>query len=249
SLAHSRAHRSGARVLELLATPPPVAEPAESCPLPDRPWPVTLRAAGARWPSADSPTVGAVTGIDLDLMPGRSVAVVGLSGAGKSTLAAMLLRFIELDCGSYRLGGVDVTRLSGDDVRRVVGLCAQDAHLFDSTLRENLRLARPGCDDPALRDALDRAQLTDWVKRLPEGLDTHLCEGGVRVSEGERRRIALARALLADFPIIVFDEPTANLDPATADALSRDLLTATADRATVLITHRLAALDIVDEIV
>ena len=249
TLAHSRAHRSGARVLELLATPPPVAEPAESCPLPDRPWPVTLRAAGARWPSADSPTVGAVTGIDLDLMPGRSVAVVGLSGAGKSTLAAMLLRFIELDCGSYRLGGVDVTRLSGDDVRRVVGLCAQDAHLFDSTLRENLRLARPGCDDPALRDALDRAQLTDWVKRLPEGLDTHLCEGGVRVSEGERRRIALARALLADFPIIVFDEPTANLDPATADALSRDLLTATADRATVLITHRLAALDIVDEIV
>jgi thiol reductant ABC exporter CydC subunit len=249
TLAHSRAHRSGARVLELLATPAPVAEPAESCPLPDRPWPVTLRAAGAHWPGADSPTVGAVTGIDLDLMPGRSVAVVGLSGAGKSTLAAMLLRFIELDCGSYRLGDVDVTRLSGDDVRRVVGLCAQDAHLFDSTLRENLRLARPGCDDPALRDALDRAQLTDWVKRLPAGLDTHLGECGVRASEGERRRIALARALLADFPIIVFDEPTANLDPATADALSRDLLTATADRATVLITHRLAALDIVDEIV
>jgi thiol reductant ABC exporter CydC subunit len=249
TLAHSRAHRSGARVLELLATPAPVAEPAESCPLPDRPWPVTLRAAGARWPSADSPTVGAVTGIDLDLMPGRSVAVVGLSGAGKSTLAAMLLRFIELDCGSYRLNDIDVTRLSGDDVRRVVGLCAQDAHLFDSTLRENLRLARPGCDDPALRDALDRARLTDWVERLPEGLDTYLGEGGVRASEGERRRIALARALLADFPIIVFDEPTANLDAATADALSRDLLTATADRATVLITHRLAALDIVDEIV
>jgi len=102
---------------------------------------------------------------------------------------------------------------------------------------------------PGAPDALDRAQLTDWVKRLPEGLDTHLGEGGLRVSEGERRRIALARALLADFPIIVFDEPTANLDPATADALSRDLLTATADRATVLITHRLAALDIVDEIV
>jgi thiol reductant ABC exporter CydC subunit len=253
TLAHTRARRSGSRVLELLATPAPVAEPAEPCPLPGHPWPLTLRDAGARWPSADSdadsPAAGAVTGIDLDLMPGRSVAVVGLSGAGKSTLAAMLLRFIELDCGSYRLGGVDVTRLSGDDVRRVVGLCAQDAYLFDSTLRENLRLARPGCDDPALRDALDRAQLTDWVKRLPEGLDTHLGEGGVRASEGERRRIALARALLAEFPIIVFDEPTANLDPATADALSRDLFTATADRATVLITHRLAALDIVDEIV
>jgi thiol reductant ABC exporter CydC subunit len=249
TLAHTRAHRSGARVLELLATPAPVTEPAAPRPLPAHPWPVKLRDAGARWPSADSGVAGAVAGIDLDLMPGRSVAVVGLSGAGKSTLAAMLLRFIELDCGSYLLGGVDATQLSGDDVRRVVGLCAQDAHLFDSTLRENLRLARPGCDALAMRDALARARLTDWIERLPEGLDTHLGDGGIRASEGERRRIALARALLADFPIIVFDEPTANLDPPTADALSRDLLTATADRATVLITHRLAALDIVDEVV
>jgi thiol reductant ABC exporter CydC subunit len=249
TLAHTRAHRSGSRVLELLATPPPVTEPAEPRPLPAHPWPVTLRDACARWPSAESGETGAVTGINLDLMPGRSVAVVGLSGAGKSTLAAMLLRFIELDCGSYQLGGIDATRLSSDDVRRAVGLCAQDAHLFDSTLRENLRLARPGCDDLALRDALHRARLTDWVERLPQGLDTHLGEGGIRPSEGERRRIALARALLADFPIIVFDEPTANLDPPTADALTLDLLTATAGRATVLITHRLARLDIVDEIV
>jgi thiol reductant ABC exporter CydC subunit len=248
TLAHTRAHRSGARVLELLATPAPVAEPAEPRPLPNRPWPVTLRDAGARWPGADPAAAGAVTGIDLDLMPGRSVAVVGLSGAGKSTLAAMLLRFIELDCGRYRLGGIDAKRLSGDDVRRVVGLCGQDAHLFDTTLRENLRLARPGCDDLAMREALKRARLADWVERLPEGLDTHLGVGGVRASEGERRRIALARVLLADFPIIVFDEPTANLDPPTANALSRDLLTATADRASVLITHRLAMLDVVDEI-
>jgi thiol reductant ABC exporter CydC subunit len=248
TLAYTRARRSGSRVLELITMQPPVAETAEPGPLPPDPWPVTLRNAGARWPGAASPA-GAVTGIDLDLRPGRSVAVVGLSGAGKSTLAAMLLRFIELDCGSYQLAGTDVTRLSGDDVRRVVGLCAQDAHLFDSTLRENLRLARPGCDDSALRDVLDRARLADWVARLPDGLDTHLGEGGIRASEGERRRIALARALLADFPVIVFDEPTANLDQPTADALSRDLLTATADRATVLITHRLAALDGVDEII
>jgi thiol reductant ABC exporter CydC subunit len=250
TLAHTRARCSGTRVLELLATPAPVAEPAEPCPMPEHiPWPLILRDAGAHWPSADTDAPAAAAGMDLVLYPGRCVAVVGLSGAGKSTLAAMLLRFIELDCGSYLLGGVDATRLSGDDVRRVVGLCAQDAHLFDSTLRENLRLARPGCDDLAIRDALGRARLTEWVERLPEGLDTHLGEGGLRASEGERRRIALARALLADFPVIVFDEPTANLDPPTADALSLDLLTATEDRATVLITHRLARLDIVDEIV
>lgn len=250
ALARARAQRSGARVLELLSTPAPVTEPAEPVALPEHtPWPLTLREAGARWPSADPDAPAAVTGLDLVLFPGRSVAVVGASGAGKSTLAALLLRFVELDGGSYRLGGIDATRLSGDDVRRVVGLCAQDAHLFDSTLRENLRLARPGCDDPAMLDALHRAHLTAWVDGLPDGLDTDLGEGGSRVSEGERRRIALARALLADFPVVVFDEPTANLDPPTADALTRDLLTATADRATVLITHRLATLDTVDEIV
>lgn len=248
TLARSRAHRSGARVLELLGTPAPVPEPAEPLPLPvHAPWPVTLRSAGAHWPTAQS-EAAAVHAIDLDLAPGRSVAVVGLSGAGKSTLAAMLLRFIALDRGSYLLGGIDATRLSGDDVRRVVGLCAQDAHLFDSTLRENLRLARPACDDHAIHTALDRARLTDWVEQLPDGLDTPLGEGGIRASEGERRRIALARTLLADFPVIVFDEPTANLDPTTADRLTRDLLAATADRATVLITHRLASLDLVDEI-
>lgn len=249
TLARSRALSSGARVLELLGTPAPVPEPAEPVALPvHTPWPVTLRNAGAHWPGSPS-EAAAVHAIDLDLTPGRSIAVVGLSGAGKSTLAAMLLRFIELDRGSYVLGGIDATRLSGDDVRRVVGLCAQDAHLFDSTLRENLRLARPACDDHAIRAALDRARLTDWVEHLPDGLDTPLGDGGIRVSEGERRRIALARTLLADFPVIVFDEPTANLDPPTADRLTHDLLGATAERATVLITHRLTSLDRVDEIV
>ncbi|WP_396909244.1 thiol reductant ABC exporter subunit CydC [Mycolicibacterium sp.] len=249
TLAHTRAHRSGTRVLELLATPAPVPEPSAHCPLPPSPWPVTLRDAGAHWPGGDPGNEGAISGIDLDLWPGRSVAVVGASGAGKSTLAAMLVRFIDLDTGTFRLGTTDVSRLWGDDVRRVVGLCGQDAHLFDSTLRENLRLARPECDDATLLRALDQARLTDWVTRLPSGLDTHLGEGGITASEGERRRIALARALLAEFPVIVFDEPTANLDPPTAEALARDLLAATSDRATVLITHRLTALDAVDEII
>ena len=137
----------------------------------------------------------------------------------------------------------------GDEVRRIVGLCAQDAHIFDSTIRENLRLARPACDDDELRDALRRVRLLEWVERLPDGLDTHVGEDGQRLSEGERRRLSVARALLADFPAIVFDEPTANLDQPTADALVRDLLVATADRATVLITHRLSALELVDEII
>jgi thiol reductant ABC exporter CydC subunit len=250
ALAYRRSRQSGERVLELMETPVPVTDPTtvrrwDGANI----WPITLQRAGGRWPNTHSSAPAAVTGVDLELMPGRTLAVVGASGSGKTTLSAILLRFVELGTGAYHLGGVDVRDIPGDEVRRVVGLCAQDAHIFDSTIRENLRLARPNCDDDELRDALRRVHLLNWVEQLPDGLDTHVGEGGHRLSAGERRRISVARALLADFPAIVFDEPTANLDQPTADALVRDILTATADRATVLITHRLSALELVDEII
>ncbi len=250
TLAYSRSRHSGERVVELMDTPVPVTEPANVRRL-DRAnlWPISLQHVGARWPNTHSSAPAAVTGVDLELTPGRTIAVVGESGSGKTTLSAILLRFVELSSGCYHLGGVDARDVPGDEVRRMVGLCAQDAHIFDSTIRENLRLARPDCDDDELRDALRRVRLLEWVQRLPDGLDTHVGEGGQRLSEGERRRISVARVLLADFPAIVFDEPTANLDQPTADALVRDLLAATTDRATVLITHRLSALELVDEII
>ena len=250
TLAYSRSRQSGERVVELMDRPAPVTEPVNARRL-DRAnlWPISLHRAGARWPTTHSSVPDAVTAVDLELMPGRTVAVVGESGSGKTTLSAMLLRFVEPSSGDYYLGGVNARDISGDEIRRMVGLCAQDAHIFDSTIRENLRLARPDCDDNDLRDALRRVRLLDWVERLPDGLDTQVGEGGQRLSEGERRRISVARVLLADFPAIVFDEPTANLDQPIADALVRDLLAATADRATVLITHRLSALELVDEII
>jgi len=246
----TRVRRGGERVLDVLDAAVPVPEPAAPVPLPDCPvWTVRLRGARARWPGGEPDRPAAVDGVDLDLVPGRRVAVVGASGAGKTTLAAALLRFVDLTGGTYELGGVDVRRLSGDDVRRVVGLCAQDPHVFDSTVRENLRLARPDADEQALRAALRGARLLDWVDGLPAGLDTFVGERGTLMSAGQRQRLALARVLLADFPVLVLDEPAANLDPPTADALTRDLLAASAGRTTVLITHRLTGLAQVDEVI
>ncbi|MGA7703427.1 MAG: ABC transporter ATP-binding protein, partial [Solirubrobacteraceae bacterium] len=162
--------------------------------------------------------------------------------------AGALLRFIDYE-GSVTLGGTEIARADGDSVRRVVGLVSQDAHVFDNTIEENLRLARRGASVDELEAALGDARLLDWVKQLPQGLRTEVGERGARMSGGQRRRLALARALLANFPILIADEPGEHLDTATADAIVADLLCASRQRATLLITHRLAGLDEVDEVV
>ncbi|WP_405905310.1 thiol reductant ABC exporter subunit CydD [Streptomyces sp. NBC_00828] len=244
--ARQRGHRAAERVLDVLDAPEPVHEPVYPVALPHLAFPLRLRGLTAIWPGRNEP---ALSGIDLDLTAGRRIAVVGPSGSGKTTLAHVLLRFLDPASGIYTVAGTDATHLAGDDVRRIVGLCAQDAHIFDSSLRENLRLARPESSDAELRAALAGARLDTWVRELPDGLDTLVGEHGARLSGGQRQRLALARALLADFPVLVLDEPAEHLDLPTADALTADLLTATRGRATVLITHRLTGLEVADEIV
>ncbi|MGW6963355.1 thiol reductant ABC exporter subunit CydD [Streptomyces zaomyceticus] len=240
-----RVKHSAERVFEVLDAPVPVHEPDRAETPPASPFPLELSGLSARHAGQDR---DALADFRLTLEAGRRVAVVGASGSGKTTLAQVMLRFLDVEHGMYRLGGVPAWELDGDDVRRFVGLCAQDAHLFDSSVRENLRLARTGAGDDELREALRRARLLDWVDGLPEGLDTLVGEHGSRLSGGQRQRLALARALLADFPVLVLDEPAEHLDLATADALTDDLLRATEGRTTVLITHRLHGLDAVDEV-
>jgi ATP-binding cassette, subfamily C, bacterial CydCD len=241
-----RVRRSAERVYEVLDAPEPVREPVRPRQAPASPFPVALKGLTARYAGQDR---DALAGLDLTLDRGRRIAVVGASGSGKTTLAQVLLRFLDADAGSYTLAGVDAYALDGDDVRRLVGLCAQDAHLFDSSVRENLLLAKKDATEDELRDALGRARLLGWAEGLPDGLDTLVGEHGARLSGGQRQRLALARALLADFPVLVLDEPAEHLDLQTADALTADLLAATEGRTTLLITHRLAGLDAVDEVV
>ncbi|MFD7911627.1 thiol reductant ABC exporter subunit CydD [Streptomyces sp. NPDC059752] len=240
-----RVRRSAERVYEVIDAPVPVAEPEQPAAAPASPFPLRLTGLTARHPGQER---AALRDVELTLEAGRRIAVVGPSGSGKTTLAQVLLRFLDPAEGAYSLGGSDARTLDGDDVRALVGLCAQDAHIFDSSVRENLRLARTGASEEQLRQALAAARLLEWADGLPDGLDTLVGEHGERISGGQRQRLALARALLADFPVLVLDEPAEHLDLATADALTADLLAATEGRTTVLITHRLAGLEAVDEV-
>jgi thiol reductant ABC exporter CydC subunit len=241
----ARVRESAARVLEVCDASEQVREPANPIRMP--PGPHRLRARGLRARYA----VGGdwvLDGVDLELAPGRRVAIVGASGTGKSTLAAVLLRFLPYE-GSLTLNGAEISQLDGDEYRRIVGTVAQDAHMFDTTLRENLLLARRSASEGELQAALDRVALGSWSRALARGLDTEVGELGARISGGQRQRVAIARALLADFPVLVLDEPGEHLDAATADAIVGDLLTATEGVATLLITHRLSGLAAVDEVI
>ncbi len=247
---------SGRRLLEIAQRRPAVADPDAPEPAPAVPpeapggAPVLPSAAldGVSFAFAGGETWD-LEDVDLRLVAGRRVALVGPSGAGKSTVAALLVRFIDPDIGRVTLAGVDERRLRRRDVRAAVTLDGQDAYLFSTNVRENVRLAKPGASDDEVVEALRRAQVLDWVRSLPEGLDTFVGEEGDQVSGGERRRLVLARAFLAGAPVLVLDEPTAHLDAETATLLMADVLAASRDRTVLLITHRPEGLDQVDEIV
>lgn len=177
-----------------------------------------------------------ISGLSFSVRAGELLVVTGESGAGKSTLALALTRLLEYR-GSYKVSGIEARTLTGADVRRVVGLCEQRPHLFDSDLRQNLKFAKDTASDDELMEVLQRVGLAEWVNARG-GLDARVGERGALVSGGQAQRIALARAILADFPVVVLDEPTAGVDREVADRLLSDLLGAIpSNRAVVLITH------------
>lgn len=245
ALGHSRT--SARRICAVLDAPDPVRpRPLPRPPAPVRPVTVSLRGASVRYEPA-GPL--ALDGLDLDLAPGRRVALIGPNGAGKSTVAALLLRFCDLSAGTASLCGHDLASYDPDDVRAVIGGCPQDPHIFASTIAANLRLARRGATDEDLAEAAARARLLPWIRSLPHGLHTQVGARGTAISGGERQRIALTRALLADPAVLILDEPTASLEAETRRVLLADLLAVTAGRATLFITHDLDGLDQMDEIV
>jgi thiol reductant ABC exporter CydC subunit len=239
-----RLRAAAARVRAVAVKAAPVTEPTPPAPLPAPPYDLAARGLSAGW----APGEPVLRDACFDVPAGSRVAIVGPSGSGKTTLAMVLLRFLDYSAGTVTLGGTDIRSLSGDEVRSVIGLCEQDAHVFDSTIEANLRLARPDATAAELRSALARARLLDWTDSLPRGLATPVGEHGTRLSGGQRQRLALARVLLADFPVVILDEPAEHLDQATADELTRDLLAAVAGRTVLLITHRPVAPDSVDQV-
>jgi thiol reductant ABC exporter CydC subunit len=234
------------RVYSLLDRSDPVPDPAAPRSLPAEPYELTVSNVAAGWVSGQPPVL---SGVNLRLAPGRQIAVVGPTGCGKTTLANLLVRFLDPQHGQITLNGVDLRDLAGDDVRRVVALMDESGHCFDTTIEGNLRVGRHDASEAQLWDALSRARLADWVRGLPRGLSTPVGERGSRISGGQRRRLALARVLLTDAPILVLDEPTEHLDEETAEAITADLLAATKGRSLVLITHRRFGLSDVEEIV
>jgi ATP-binding cassette, subfamily C, bacterial CydC len=239
-----RSTGAGERLFEIADAEPEMKDPAAPIPIP-RHHKLEFKGVGFRYENENRFALGDVS---FTLERGKRVAVVGPSGAGKSTLAGLVLRFWDPTSGEISFGGRDVREYAQDDVRGLLGVVSQDTHIFNDTLRANLLLARPEATDDDLRNVLVQAQLDELVQRLPHGLESPLGEQGLRLSGGARQRLAVARALLKDAPLLVLDEPTANLDPSTERELLDAVYRSMQDRATLVITHRLVRMQQMDEI-
>ena len=206
---------------------------------------VRLENVAFAYPGADRPVLN---GLDLEIPQGQRIAVLGRSGAGKSTLAGLIRGDLVSQEGRVTIGGVDASML-GDAMPRYIGIIQQNTYLFNDTLLANLRVGNPNATEEDAWRVLDQVGLRQMVERLPQGLATMVDEAGKRFSGGERHRIALARVLLQDAPIVILDEPTVGLDPITEHALLNTLFEALAGRTIIMVTHHLRGVSAADRVV
>lgn len=238
-------HAANQRLFALLDEPPLVVDAPDAQALGACEAQVGFEAVRFRY-APDLPDV--LHDVSFEVRPGESVALVGASGAGKSTCAHLLLRFWDVQAGRITLGGRDLRTLAQAELRRQVALVAQDVYLFQASLRDNVRLARPTASATELHEALRRAHVDEFAAALPEGLDTLVGERGARLSGGQRQRVAIARALLQDAPVLVLDEAVSNLDRASERALQAGLDALRAGRTTLVIAHRWSTIAAADRV-
>ena len=241
------------RLEQVISAQPEVRDPVTPLPVPHD---ISLQIKDLRfaYPPLDEAVLDyehssfALNGINLDLPFGKRLAIVGPSGAGKTTLANILLRFWDYKEGQILLCNKDLSQYRQDEIRALIGVVSQRTFLFNATLRENLRLAQPEASLEEIFEVCKAAQIHDFIVSLPEGYNTWIGEAGLRLSGGERQRLAIARTLLKDTPLLLLDEPTANLDPITERDLVQSLISLAAGRTSLWITHRLLGMETMDEI-
>lgn len=237
--------KSAGRLFALADASFEVRDPPLPAPLPPRS-DVSMRGVSLRYAGSSRP---ALEGLDLELPEGKRIAILGPTGSGKSSVVNLLMRFWVPTQGTISLGGVPLNHLEAADIRSRMAVVPQSAHLFAATIGDNLRIAKPDASQGLIEAACRTAQIHDFIMRQPDGYDTYIGSQGLKLSGGEARRLAIARALLKDAPILILDEPTEGMDVETERAVLNALLGGDGDRSVLLITHRPAGLDRVDEIV
>jgi len=240
-----RATASGERIFEILDEPEDVANKPGAIELPHGPGRVAYRNVRFEY-STGRPVLD---GIELELEPGSTVALIGHTGSGKTTLASLVPRFYDVRAGLVELDGFDVRDLTLRSLRRAIGIVSQDPFLFSASVRENIAFGRGDATDDEVRHAAELAQAREFIDELPDGYDTVIGERGITLSGGQRQRVAIARALVVDPRVLIFDDATASVDATTEARIKLGLREAMRGRTTIIIAHRLSTISLADEIV